>query len=369
MTIKVVNMLTLLYAAGLTADVFSCITNGSFDRSTYRTVISLFVTYTVTLILQYISFTSKQRYEKETHIIIGVNDLRNSAQNAILLVRQLMVTVECIKKYSPGIIEACLIHDNGSIYLENYLREEIKISYGIESLMEIHADYALMIGFHSKSGGTGRFPHSFRDEIHKITISDREIGEVFLFSDYLEKRGTRVIFISGEGNFEDEIEDFGPEIYMGKDEEEYVETIRRALCSIGNEIRKSVIDTSSIRVYMNNADFYKHLKGKYRIKDDCVEFTSTENFFSNIIDFCIQINKAKCEIHKKTIQLIELLRGIKDQKIIKNIGDDYLGKDIELFCEADRERIKEIIGYEEKIDKYSVDYGNCHLLCCVQRKK
>ena len=281
--------------------------------------------------------------------IIGVTDLRKKSQNERLLVRQLKNTVECIKKYSSGSIVACLIHDNGSMNLEVFFREEkIKIAYGIEAFKEISADYALLIGFHSKSGGKGRFPHSFRTEINKITVENKEVGEVFLFSDYLEKRGTKVIFASGEGDFEDELRAFNARIYTGSDEEEYVKIIGRTLSTTCDGVRKPSTEDRMVRVYMNNTDYYEYLKGRFNISDGCIEFPSTEFFFENIIDLCIWINKAKGEIHNKNAQIVDILREYRDLEIIKRIGDEYLRKDIELFCEFDRERIKELISYEKK---------------------
>ncbi len=69
-------------------------------------------------------------------------------------------------------------------------------------------------------------------------------------------------------------------------------------------------------------------------------------FFEKIIDLCIWINKAKGEIHNKNAQLVDILREYRDLEIIKRMGDEYLRKDIELFCEFDRERIKELSGIQ-----------------------
>ncbi|MBR5760442.1 MAG: M55 family metallopeptidase, partial [Lachnospiraceae bacterium] len=212
--------------------------------------------------------------------IFGVTDLFDSETNRSLLLAQIKRTIDCIKKTEDSIVKVCLIHDDGRMDIEKDVLDLGACYYGsgIKSLLSLEsaADYAILIGFHSKAGGAGVFPHSFKLEIEKVSTDDKDVGEVYMFSKFFKLRGTKVIFVSGEGFFDDEMVFEGTITHYINNSVDYEDSLSTALEAPVESIKSFVTD-DEVLLYLNNTDYYKLIDhSSYSTERKCFVFESIQ---------------------------------------------------------------------------------------------
>ena len=279
--------------------------------------------------------------------IFGVTDLFDSETNRSLLLAQIKRTIDCIKKTEDSIVKVCLIHDDGRMDIEKDVLDLGACYYGsgIKSLLssESAADYAVLIGFHSKANGAGVFPHSFKLEIESVVTDDKTVGEVYLFSKYLKLRGTKVLFVSGEGFFDDEMIFESTMTHYINGPINYEEALTASL-NIPDSGFRSFVTDDCIKLYFYNTDYYSLINHPALSKEEkCVFFKSVKDFFEQIIPLAVEINAASAIIRRTNINFArEVSRLVKSgQAEMPDI--ELLNKDIFLFNEFEREMVMNLL--------------------------
>ena len=279
--------------------------------------------------------------------IYGVEDLNDIPRNKDLLLAQLKRTIDCIKTIKDSVVKVCLIHGDGQMDVEGDILNLGANYYGggIKSILnpKSAADYAILIGFHSKTAGAGVFPHSFKPEIERVITDDKEIGEVYLFSKFFKLHGTKVLFVSGEGFFDDEIVFEGTKTHYISSAVNYEDALLSALNADSSEVKSFVTD-DEIQLYLNNSDYYGLIDSALYSKErKCYVFASVQNFFENIIDLCIEINRTSAIIRRTNLAFAkEISRLVKSgQAEMPDI--ELLNKDIFLFNEFEREMVMNLL--------------------------
>lgn len=279
--------------------------------------------------------------------IYGVTNLFDSETNKSLLLAQIKRTIDCIKTTEDTIVKVCLIHDDGRMDIKKDVLNLGACYYGsgIKSLLssESAADYAVLIGFHSKAGGSGVFPHSFKLEIERVSTDDKDVGEVYMFSKFFKLRGTKVIFVSGEGFFDDEMVFEGTITHYINNSSGYEDSLTTALNAPAESIKSFVTD-DEVLLYLNNTDYYNLIDhSSYSKERKCFVFDSIQNFFEKIIELAIEINRASVIIRRTNLNFAkEISRLVKSgQAEMPDI--ELLNKDIFLFNEFEREMVMNLL--------------------------
>ena len=277
--------------------------------------------------------------------IYGVKDLSDTDSNKKYLMEQLQITCKCVFDFDENYkIHICLIHDDGSLLAgADFCDNRISYSGGFFSLLTdyLDFDFAIMIGFHSKAGGKGRFPHSFRNEISCIISNDREVGEVFLYSMLLKNKGIEVIFVSGEGNFEDEVLNCNAIVHEIVSMREYEYKLMQ---SLSRKIeQKSSYYNGSVSVFFFSTELREYLTGKYSVKNAALIFESVEKFFECLISLATDINDYYILEKRENLLFVKKISSLKLKR--KNLYElePYLCKDVMKFTKSDREKVFNII--------------------------
>ncbi len=279
--------------------------------------------------------------------IYGVEDLNDIPRNKELLLAQLKRTIDCIKTNNNSSVKVCLIHGDGQMDVEKDILDLGADYYGggIKSILspKSAANYAIMIGFHSKTGGLGSFPHSFKPEIEHVITDGKEIGEVYLFSKFFMLHGTKVLFVSGEGLFDDELISAAAKAHYISSDADYEDTLMCALNADTSEIQSNLTD-EEILLYLNNTDYYNLIDSALYSKErKCYVFNSVQHFFQNVIDLCIEINRASVIIRRTNLNFAKDIRRLVQSGQAEMPDIELLNKDIFLFNEFEREMVMNLL--------------------------
>ena len=295
--------------------------------------------------------------------IIGVVSLNENhkKRNYSLLQHELQIVIDNLKKYGIQKIALCDVHNTGKS--AHNMLNELKFEGNLIilpfcELWSKSQDYrfAIMLGFHGMKNSGGRFDHTFRSDILSCKIEDVQIGEVGLFSRFLEGQGTQILFISGEGNFIEELEQTLKErVYIHKTKNYYssMEDVQDEFDRFDNLLLESLkfVKIGAItsingilRVEVDHMDKYIILsKAPYcfKVTNWGFIFDSIAYFLSEIIDFCIALQKASSIILRKNLDIIKEIKSRQD-KIFEL--KEYLCLPAYCLSETERIKISQILG-------------------------
>lgn len=266
--------------------------------------------------------------------IIGVTNLEDIEKNRTLLRKELLVVLEEIKRLSKGNIKICDIHDSGNnVLLEDGLCDNVQICRGIKEF--VNADfssfsYAILVGFHSKEGGEGMFPHSFKEEISKIQLGDKIVGEVGVFCRWLQGKGITPILISGEGYFADEIENAKSIHQTSLDISESMRNLKKQLQMNLKQRKPSFVKKSidMVQISMKNPDLLRYLENDYNILDKKIVFESIDKFVEGLPLFCRLVNEATCHVVMDNIGFLKDHKELIKKNSNSTSGGKFVKRDI-----------------------------------------
>lgn len=295
--------------------------------------------------------------------IIGVKSLRDEIENNKLAYIETEIVTKFLKEKGYHDITLCNIHDDGKSFEKSYFKGlNAKLLCGVKELLANIDGFtdAFLIGFHGKENSGGCFDHSFRTDIKSCRLIKKEVGEIGLFTRWLESKKINVLFVSGEGNFMDEVSNEMDCIihnvkYGSRKEIDYL-VFKNKLDKVTgllhqNRNRRKIIEDGRIYVEVKNKDVYIILKNYKKINNwkNGFEFESMQDFFESIIDFANELNYAEGLIYRENINFIKKM-NIKEKNIvdciIERVGD-YSILEIDTYM---RKQIESIVNkqYEEK---------------------
>lgn len=184
--------------------------------------------------------------------IIGVTNMADTKHNLELAYDELYMLISELKKNNFSHITICNIHNDGNFFNKEMIDNlGANLIQGVQNLVPIVNEFSVsfMIGFHCKKNSGWRFDHTFRVDIEEIKFGENNIGEVGTFYRWLTLEKVPVLFVSGEGNYQDEIKEFNCIKHMIiaepknrnviEDEYKIFKTLlKEAVAEIGNENRK-----------------------------------------------------------------------------------------------------------------------------------
>lgn len=291
--------------------------------------------------------------------IIGVKNLCAQKHNCKLLCREIDFVVRLLFQYHVTI---CLIHNAGEDLndIKKSLDSKNRV-IDLKMLLEEKEifEYAILIGFHGKYGASGCFPHSFRGDIIQFQYEGKIMGEVGAFVRWLSLKGTKVLLVSGEGSFADEVEGCGCFVHTFnsalndmKMEDEYeilYKTLQKALDNLENVINTEHYLGKIVSIKLDNSDKYQLLSNlpyNYVINNDEIIFGSLDDFFSNLLIFCKALNEVNFILLKRNIEVLTYIKKKSRSDVIKNAYTlkKYFDMDIQRLTEMELKKIADIVG-------------------------
>ena len=284
--------------------------------------------------------------------IIGMKKGVTKEYARFLMIRELQYVVNTITEYNELCsITICDVHNDGTLLSNGLVATNIKCLNGINKLTRTpwNYDIAMLIGFHAMANQGGIFDHTFRSDIEGIYLeSTREaIGEISGLVLFSENKGVPVIFISGEGNFENEVSTKKIPIHKVNDKDDldkqYKELCNFIAISLESHINPVVShEKQRVFVRVDNSDKVLRLQSDgFSISDKEVVFDSIEDFFLNLYRFGDALNRATSHIIKENLQLARRIQ-------MANIGKgecenimQLLSKPISMINEEDRLMIRQ----------------------------
>jgi len=254
--------------------------------------------------------------------IIGVNDIYQDSRNYKLLERQLIISIYVLFIKHINDISLCFIHNNNYEFVRKLCDRlgHVSIIAGVNDLYSQVSNFsiAFMLGFHGMSNNGDKFDHSFRHDITKIFFGDLVIGEVGVFYRWLEMKGVNVIFVSGRGEFFNEICNAETYIHKVKNGGVVCEILRylqklykciglyESSCArIGNWINKP------IKIQLDNPDkctiVDKNVPAA-SVDGDLVCFESLDVFIRELLNICRELKLASAIVMKRNKQLALIAR-------------------------------------------------------------
>lgn len=298
--------------------------------------------------------------------IIGVSSMSNMRKNIELTYQELSFVISKLKKANFNNITVCNIHDDGKCLKETRMKKfEVELIQGIQNLVPIAKNYAytIMLGFHGKKGSGGRFDHTFRDDICMMYYGKKNVGEVGAFYRWLMLNENIVVMISGEGNFKEEVNKIPiiihktdiksiktneiKKIYKDLDEKLYsaIKVMKQENVIIEKIIKEKV------RITVNNCDAYYRTSERFKRTEDnqAFEFLSLQNFFEEVYDFSLELNRVGKKICSNNIRFFNNIKKQFKKVELEKYLYDYMEKDIEEIDYVDRKAIKDKLGinYED----------------------
>ena len=287
--------------------------------------------------------------------IIGIENMTDIEKNREKTYEQLICTIRKIREFE--ILDRIVIADihNRGEMLEDDIIEKMNVELirGIQNLIfQIDQfEYALMIGFHCKRYGGGKFPHTFRQDFIWLKYGLEELGEVGIFYRWLTSKKINVIFISGEGDFKSEIDKYSGVIFQVLDTVDTNVIYKNYMMSLEMALREKkekyeIFQEEKIIIKVNNKDKYKMLKIKgYKInKNGEIEFISLDEFFLELYRLAIDLNEINLYIYQENLKIVNCLNSLNlPKKKIYKIIEFIKNKDILDIDEFDRTIIKKRI--------------------------
>ena len=186
----------------------------------------------------------------------------------------------------------------------------------VNTAMLIHVTYnfAILVGFHAMSLRPCAFSHSFRPEIRRVRLGDRDVGEASLISNYLFSKSIPVLFVSGDDECIREMNSIPcGKFSTSKGLKEVM--YERLAKSLRASIQKSSLfcgyHDDKVRLDFFNPDLIPILvmKGYNNDEKGSIYFENTSLFFSGIRDFCHELNKCSALLYRRNFELLKEFAG------------------------------------------------------------
>jgi len=280
--------------------------------------------------------------------IIGMRDIQDFSMNERLLSDEINRAIRAIEIYDPACIFVADIHDRGNnIVNVQRLERGVTLLRGISELVssEYNADYCILLGFHSMAGGLGRFPHTFREDICCACIGGRKVGEVGLFSRWLAGRGTRILLVSGEGNFCDEL---GKETMYHIVTDRYdheVEVLRVKLQHLKDYTIQVEKVPQPVEIYFYNKDYLALMEHF----DDCIEdglkliYENVDVFFRQLPELCKKANRLKQIIIRRNTEELLRIKSLYHTSELRKLENEVFSKDVAMVTLHDLNTVRKIL--------------------------
>lgn len=294
--------------------------------------------------------------------IIGVISMKgNNAELKQLAKFELDYIITKLNNNGFNRITIADIHNFGNMWCEqDYNSKQVRVLQGIDKLVpEIHNfKYAIMLGFHGRYNSGGRFDHTFRYDIEKVYYGSFDIGEVGAYYRWLIMSGVKVIMVSGEGTFQDEINGFPCIIHNIKKRPNSKEDIQNEYKLFGdkldeaiasmkkNKMKNVLIPSEKIFIKMKNTDICKIIdKTFYKLENEMIVFDTIHDFFVNIYNLAMNLNRADDIIYKTNKNfIIEIKKNNIERSILEPILACWLKKSLFDINSEDRQEIAAKLG-------------------------
>lgn len=303
--------------------------------------------------------------------IIGVIDLNDTPYNVKLAYKEIECVIMELKSNGYPDITICNIHDDGTLLDEKEIKGlGAKLISGIHNLVDKINDFslAILIGFHCKKNTGWRFDHTFRIDIDKIIYGGDNIGEVGAYCRWLALEDIPVIFVSGEGKYQEEINCFDCITHQIISVSESIDLIQgeylllRSLLISAIKLFKvgkiscPIIENMELYVGVNNTDKYTLLKKKFEVSEDkqYIIFPTMIAFFEQLYNLAVSLNEAEQIIYEQNMRLVKEIKQSKmAQQEIRDLLSDYLKKDISCINNFDRNIVAKRMGFQIE-DSYNI---------------
>lgn len=294
--------------------------------------------------------------------IIGVKNILLYENCRKMMIDELFCVIKSLQKNGFVQITVCNIHNDGNLLNDNDASVlHFRLIKGIKCLARqgVHFQFAILLGFHGMAGSGGQFGHTFRYDFDNVYFGNKRFGEVGLYTRWLEINHVPVLLVSGEGDFKKELIPGGCEIH-------YVDNIRgMSLLSkyedlafaVENCVKKQIREPHKVSNYMvsvevDNSDKYTLLSKspyKYYVVDQKFLFSSLNDFFEKLFDFCVALNKSSDEILQKNILLAKRIhkKGIQKGNI-NSQTQDILNLPLNRIDHSARLAIEKVMGMENE---------------------
>jgi len=298
--------------------------------------------------------------------IAGVFDLSDIETCSRLYTQEVEVCIKALMECGIGKVTVCDAHDAGNLIdpkVTQFGEGKVVLVSRVESIsFDKNYDFAILVGFHGKSGNRGILPHTIRFNFKEISLMHSRtgevipIGEVELYTRWLGSYGIPVVLVTGDREATYEANCFNPyrqtcclksccqtnlydlTILYGK----LSHNVQSAL-----QLDKTLclsIDDSEIVVEFCNQDTTEALAIKgYNVKGAQVLFASCAEFVNGLyplIDCLIQLDNEIWATNVAFLQSIRTLaRPLKREDLeLSDIGQ-LLEKNLLLLDAISRERI------------------------------
>ena len=256
-------------------------------------------------------------------------------------------------------IDICNIHNNGNETEElkrDIQQDSIVFHKGITGLFNAckKCDVAMMVGVHGKSNSGGMFPHSFRTDIKNIFwgYNGKAVGEVFLFLHFFQLRRIPVVFVSGEGYFDDELSNHCCEKYIVSTDVDYQHSILCFQKSIKNAIQgidqeehyNEMVEHKKVYVEVDNKDKLQFLEEQgFPVFNGYIRFESVNAFFERIVEFAHLLRESHVQLVQRNIRCVKEWALFRDKILFDEKLHDVMNKPLELITSDDCKRVWESV--------------------------
>jgi len=268
--------------------------------------------------------------------IIGYSNLTDN-NNQSYLNKEISIALSVAKKYDYEKITVCNIHDDGKTVINIPDNKSITYISGINALVNSSWTYTetIMIGFHGREGSGGVFDHTFRKDIAKIEYNNTILGEVGMIFNLMQLYNIPVRFISGEGNFEDEVTTdvtIHKTMPFTNNIDDECSVFRKVLDESFNKcininravVNAPVVVTLAIDSYYEMMDRYAY----YDINTKKVVFPTLKKFFYELNNFSKVLNATINSIILRNKDSILKIRNSYSFEIMEKAKSDSLIREI-----------------------------------------
>lgn len=265
--------------------------------------------------------------------IIGVENLDKNNTLNINAELDLVLRVSAKNGYKQFVIAN--IHNTGMWNFARYERTDIEVLCGLNEVVtyEYTNEDVIMIGFHPMNGKNGRFPHSFRPDIKRITFDSKEIGEVGIYSRWFLNKGLDVKFISGEGDFKDEVPEFVSCHSFDCEEElsdSYTSLEKELVTAFSLDKEKKTRYDGKLTLELEYNLLFEQLYD-FEKQGKCLVCNSIEDFLDSLERLAHELNRGTNYILEYNLGFIKKMRLLDNPDIRKKIK----GLDTENILEKD----------------------------------
>lgn len=302
---------------------------------------------------------------------IGVYDMEDRINSRKLMIDETDILLNHLVHICGFSVTVVDSHDSGH-NVDELVEKYPNVSFAahIWNVKNIETfDFALLSGFHSRSGVSGWFAHTLRPEIDSVLLAGKIVGEIELMTNFLAFYGVKVCFVAGDESAKEEVKRskalFFPTKHAGivsppKSEiyKSLISKMEQSLTSREND--PYFYNDGIIEVQFQNNDYLRFFPSYFfLIEDNRIVFQNVIDFYNNAFSFCRYLNAAMA--HR-----IEAIRRIKN--VIRNEFSDsakfsLIHDDVENILEKNVFELtsEDICMVKKILTRYSTSL-NCHML-------